>query len=63
MTSSAPKRIALVIPVYEDWRSLEQLLRSIDNQPGLESVDFSILIVNDGSPTKPPMKPIISIRH
>jgi glycosyltransferase involved in cell wall biosynthesis len=44
-----PMRIALVTPVYDDWASLEQLLKSIDEQPGLEWVEIEIIVVNDGS--------------
>jgi len=51
--SSASKRIVLVIPVYDDWPSLERLLKSIDDQRGLDGVEFNVLIVNDGSHMAP----------
>lgn len=55
MIFSASKRIVLVIPVYDDWPSLERLLKTIDGQLGLDDVEFTVLIVNDGSHTTPPM--------
>jgi glycosyltransferase involved in cell wall biosynthesis len=44
-----PTRIALVTPVYDDWASLEQLLRCIDGQPGIERIEIEMIVVNDGS--------------
>jgi polyisoprenyl-phosphate glycosyltransferase len=46
-------QVTLVIPVYDDWMSLKRLLRTIDDQLGLERVVFNVIVVNDGSRTKP----------
>lgn len=45
----APLRIALVIPVFDDWRSLAILLDAIDGQPGLEQTAIDVIVVNDNS--------------
>ena len=48
-----PLKVVLVVPVYDDWTSLKQLLRSIDAQPGLSRVVFDVFVVNDGSLATP----------
>jgi polyisoprenyl-phosphate glycosyltransferase len=47
--NDALTRIALVIPVFNDWASLAKLLDAIDIQPSLERTVFDIIIVNDYS--------------
>lgn len=47
-------KVTLVIPVYDDWASLERLLGAIDSQSDLESVEFELLVINDGSRGVPP---------
>ena len=42
-------KIKILIPIYNDWRSVFELLKQIDNQISDISDDISILIVNDGS--------------
>lgn len=49
-----PLKVVLVVPVYDDWTSLKQLLRAIDAQPGLNRVIFEVFVVNDGSLASPP---------
>lgn len=46
---ATPLRIALVIPVFDDWRSLAILLDAIDVQPGLEQTAIDVIVVNDNS--------------
>ena len=42
-------KIKILIPIYNDWRSVFELLKQIDNQIIELSDEISILIVNDGS--------------
>ena len=42
-------KIKILIPIYNDWRSVFELLKQIDNQISDLSDEISILIVNDGS--------------
>lgn len=54
IVGAQPLKVVLVVPVYDDWTSLRQLLRSIDAQPGLNRVIFDVFVVNDGSLASPP---------
>ena len=42
-------KIKILIPIYNDWRSVFELLKQIDGQISNISDEISILIVNDGS--------------
>ena len=42
-------KIKILIPIYNDWRSLFELLKNIDQQISEIDDEVSILIVNDGS--------------
>ena len=42
-------KIKILIPIYNDWRSVFELLKNIDNLISDFSDEISILIVNDGS--------------
>ena len=42
-------KIKILIPIYNDWRSLFELLKQIDTQINPNIAEVSILIVNDGS--------------
>ena len=42
-------KIKILIPIYNDWRSVFELLKKIDTQISDISDEISILIVNDGS--------------
>ena len=42
-------KIKILIPIYNDWRSVFELLKQIDTQISDISDEISILIVNDGS--------------
>ena len=46
------KKFKILIPVYNDWPSVFQLLKNIDNEVEKLNSEFSILIVNDGSTEK-----------
>lgn len=48
-------KVVLVIPVYDDWPSLNYLLTALDQQSGLDFVEFHIFVINDGSHTAPPL--------
>ena len=49
MDQVAVTRIALVIPVFNDWQSVGELLLAIDGLPGLGDVALHAILVNDGS--------------
>ena len=42
-------KLKILIPIYNDWRSVFELLKKIDTQISDISDEISILIVNDGS--------------
>jgi polyisoprenyl-phosphate glycosyltransferase len=43
--------LAIVIPVYNDWKSLSLLLPRLDKALSDKSVDISLLVINDASST------------
>ena len=43
------KKYIILIPVYNDWKSVFKLLKEIDFQVSKLNADVSILIMNDGS--------------
>ena len=43
------KRIYLLIPLYNDWISLNRLLKNINKNTKIKNVNFHILVVNDCS--------------
>ena len=43
------KKYIVLIPVYNDWKSVFKLLKEIDFQVSKWNADVSILIMNDGS--------------
>ena len=42
-------KIKILIPTYNDWRSLFELLKNIDQQINPNNAEVSVLVVNDGS--------------
>tara|TARA_B100000963_G_scaffold339330_1_gene336993 strand:- start:19 stop:891 length:873 start_codon:yes stop_codon:yes gene_type:complete len=49
------KKIIILIPVYNDWESLDKLLKGInENIKFFKEIEFECLIVNDASTTQPP---------
>jgi len=42
-------KIKILIPIYNDWRSVFELLKNIDQEINDVSAEVSVLIVNDGS--------------
>ena len=49
------KKIIILIPVYNDWESLNKLLIKInENIKYFNDINFECLIVNDASTIKPP---------
>jgi glycosyltransferase involved in cell wall biosynthesis len=52
---SKVKKFTILIPVYNDWNSLEKLLNNInDNINNIQNVKFNCIIVNDCSTIKNP---------
>tara|TARA_Y100001970_G_C14253993_1_gene873795 strand:- start:1326 stop:2198 length:873 start_codon:yes stop_codon:yes gene_type:complete len=49
-------KIKILIPIYNDWRSLYELLRNIDNEIKESQHQFSVIIVNDASSEKDSLK-------
>ena len=43
------KKYTILIPVYNDWKSVFKLLKEIDFQVSKWNADVSILVMNDGS--------------
>jgi glycosyltransferase involved in cell wall biosynthesis len=58
-------RIAVVVPVFNDWESLSRLIDEIDACQMPEAVKFSLFIINDSSTDPPriffPFRPFIRI--
>ena len=52
------KRFVILIPVYNDWKSVFKLLENIDLQITGWNAAVSVLIVNDASTEK---RPIINL--
>ena len=49
------KKVIILIPVYNDWESLNKLLNEIDkNIKSFSNINFECLIVNDASTIQPP---------
>ena len=49
------KKIIILIPVYNDWESLDKLLSEInENIKSFSEINFECLIVNDASTVQPP---------
>jgi hypothetical protein len=53
-STRAPLRLAILIPIYDDWISLRQLLSDVRNYLEGADLTYEILIVDDGSPTPSP---------
>ena len=49
------KNIVIIIPVYNDWKSLEKLIQEINKVvSNFKNISFSLLAINDGSSLKAP---------
>ena len=48
------KKIKILIPIYNDWKSVFKLLENIDTQISKLNFEFSVIIVNDGSTQQKP---------
>ena len=46
------KKFIILIPVFNDWKSVSKLLVNIDSQINNWKADISVIIVNDGSTEK-----------
>mgnify|MGYP006104968233 FL=1 len=52
---SKMKKFTILIPVYNDWKSLEKLLKNInDNIKDIQNSKFNCVIINDSSTTDNP---------
>ena len=49
-------KIFILIPIYNDWQSLEKLLEKINNTISNSNFEFSVIIVNDSSSEKQTLK-------
>jgi|TARA_B100001540_G_C15748760_1_gene615884 hypothetical protein len=49
-------KIFILIPIYNDWQSLEKLLEKINNTISNSNFEFSVIIVNDSSSEKQSLK-------
>ena len=48
-------KFKILIPVYNDWESLEKLLQEINiNIKNIENAHFECIVVNDASTNQPP---------
>ena len=43
------KKVKILIPLFNDWKSVTKLLNEIDLQTNNWNVELSVLIVNDAS--------------
>jgi polyisoprenyl-phosphate glycosyltransferase len=43
------QHLAIVIPVFNDWPSLSRLIVDLDAVSGVSNIDFSVLVIDDGS--------------
>ena len=46
------KKFKILIPLYNDWKSVSKLLNEIDSQTNNWDAEVSIVIVNDASTEK-----------
>ena len=46
------KKFKILIPLYNDWKSVSKLLNKIDSQTNNWDAEVSIVIVNDASTEK-----------
>lgn len=46
---SRPDRLAILLPVFDDWESLRTLLRQVDDAVGSAGLQPDIVVVDDGS--------------
>ncbi|HVC59473.1 MAG TPA: glycosyltransferase [Acetobacteraceae bacterium] len=49
MDQVATTRVALVIPVFNDWKSVAEVLLSLDQLPSLDGISLHVILVDDGS--------------
>jgi polyisoprenyl-phosphate glycosyltransferase len=48
------KRVGIVIPVLNDWASLDLIITKLSHQAERNKLNFHIFVVDDGSSEKPP---------
>ncbi|MCA9905830.1 MAG: glycosyltransferase, partial [Anaerolineae bacterium] len=51
---ASPYRLGVVIPVFNDWDSLELLVDEVNRVSFQQSLDIDILVIDDGSTMRPP---------
>lgn len=56
------KKYLIIIPIYNDWDSVHQLIHNIDKEIQTENCEVSIIIINDSS-TQPNPNQSISIKN
>lgn len=53
MTTARPARVAIVIPVFDDWESVDQLALRLDAVLAGATVEARLVVVDDGSILRP----------
>ena len=48
------KKFVILIPIYNDWKSVFKLLGEIDIEISQLELEFSALVINDGSTEQMP---------
>src|SRR5262245_22645445 len=51
--AGAPEGIVVLIPVFNDWRSLEMLMPRLDAALAARGIAADVLVVDDGSTIEP----------
>ena len=49
------KKFIILIPLYNDWKSVTKLLNEIDKQVNVWDAELSVIIVNDASTEERPV--------
>ena len=50
------KKIIILIPIYNDWKSIFKLLEKIDSEIIKHDAEYSVVIVNDASTDDKPQQ-------
>lgn len=62
MKNQERKRIGVIIPVFNDWTSLDLLLGKLSQQVQRTESDFCIFVIDDGSSEPPPYNSLLDGR-
>ena len=58
------KKIIILIPVFNDWESLNKLLTEIENTiKNFKNIEFNIIVINDASTMpRPKIKKLLNMK-